>query len=64
MEEVLYILGATLLESPRGPVFNRRDARDEESLREPARLPGRVWKDKRYTRSTGGAATYERPIRQ
>ena len=34
---------------PRGPLFNRRDARDEEPLREPARLLGRVWEDKRYT---------------
>ena len=25
------------------------DARDEEPLREPARLLGRVWEDKRYT---------------
>ena len=45
----IYILGPTLLERPRGPLFNRRDARDEEPLREPARLLGRVWEDKRYT---------------
>ena len=38
----IYILGATLLESSRGPLFSQRDARDEESLREPTRLPGRV----------------------
>ena len=38
-----------LLERPRGPLFDRRDARDEEPLREPARLLGRVWEDKRYT---------------
>ena len=55
------ILGPTLLERPRGPLFNQRDARDEESLREPARLLGCVWEDKRYTRSTKGSSTYERP---
>ena len=38
----IYILGATLLESSRCPLLNRRDARDEESLRETAWLPGRV----------------------
>ena len=43
MKEEIYILGARLLESIRGPIFNRRDARDEESLREPARLLERVW---------------------
>ena len=42
VEEEIYILGATLLESPRGPLCNQRDARDEESLREPGRLLGRV----------------------
>ena len=52
MEEEVYILGATLLESPGGPLCNRRDACDEESLREPARLLGRVWEDKRYAGST------------
>ena len=45
VEEEIYILGPTLLERPRGPLFNRRDARDEEPLREPARLLGRVWED-------------------
>src|SRR4051812_23450099 len=64
VEEEIYILGATLLGITRGPFFNRRDARDEESLREPARVPGRVWEVKRYTRRTGGPATYERPIPQ
>ena len=49
VEEEIYILGPTLLERPRGPFLNRRDARDEEPLREPARLLGRVWKDKRYS---------------
>jgi hypothetical protein len=49
VEEEIYILGATLLERPRGPLFNRHEARDEETLPEPARLPGRVWKDKSYT---------------
>ena len=49
VEEEIYILGPTRLERPRGPLFNRRDARDEEPLREPARLLGRVWEDKRYT---------------
>ena len=34
MEEDVYILGATLLENPRGSLFNRHDARDEKSLRE------------------------------
>src|SRR5664279_4568662 len=63
VEEEIYILGATLLETPRGPLCNRRDARDEESLREPARLLGLVWEDKRYTGSTAGPATYERPRR-
>ena len=42
------ILGPTLLGRPRGPLFNRHDAHDEEPLREPARLLGRVWEDKRY----------------
>ena len=64
MEEEIYILGARLFEIPRGPIFNRCDARDEEYLREPARLPRRVWEEKRYTISTGGPATYERPWQQ
>ena len=38
MEEEIYILGPTLMERPRGPLLNRRDAHDEEPLREPARL--------------------------
>ena len=46
MEEEIYILGPTLLESPRGLLCNRCDARDEETLREPVRLLGRVWKTK------------------
>jgi hypothetical protein len=37
-------LGATLLASPRGPQRDRRDAHDEESLCEPARLHGCIWK--------------------
>ena len=57
MKEEIYILGPTLLERPRGPLFNRRDARDEEPLREPARLLGRVWEYKRYTGGMGGPAT-------
>ena len=60
MEEEIYILGATLLESPRGPLCNQRDARDEDSLCEPARLLGRVWEDKRYTEGIGGPATYDK----
>src|ERR1044071_6823939 len=48
VEEEIYILGATLLGRARGPFFNQRDARDEEYLREPARVPGRVWEVKRY----------------
>jgi hypothetical protein len=31
-----------------GPLCNRHDAPDEESLCEPARLLGLVWEDKRY----------------
>src|SRR3954464_14244257 len=61
VEEEIYILGVAILESPACPLFNRRDARDEESLREPARIPRHVWEDKRYTRSTGGPTNYEIP---
>ncbi len=46
MEEEIYILGPTLLEIPRGPLFDRRDACDEETLREPARLLGVYGKTK------------------
>src|SRR3990170_7760805 len=63
VEEEIYILGPTLLERPRGPLCNQRDACDEESLREPARLLGRVWEDKRYTGGTGGPAMYARKRR-
>ena len=56
MEEEIYILGPTLLERARGLLFS--DARDEEPLREPARLLGCVWEDKRYTGGTGGPATF------
>jgi hypothetical protein len=49
VEEEIYILEATLLEIPKGPLYNRRDAPDKESLCELARLHGRVWKDKIYT---------------
>ena len=49
MKKKISILGPTLLERHRGPLFNRRDAHDEEPLREHARLLGRVWEDKRYT---------------
>jgi hypothetical protein len=52
MEEEIYILEATLLEIPTGPLCNRCDAHDEESLHEPARLLGLVWEDKRYIGST------------
>ena len=55
--EEIYILGPTLLERPRGPLFNRRDARDEEPLREPARLLGSVWEDQRYIGGMGGLGT-------
>jgi hypothetical protein len=51
------------LERPRGPLCNRRDARDEKSLRESARLLGRVWENKRYTGGTGGPATCARKRR-
>ena len=57
VEEEIYMLGPTLLERPRGLLCNRHDARDEESLREPARLLGRVWEDKRYSWGMGGPAT-------
>jgi hypothetical protein len=40
MEEEIYILGATLLKIPTGPLCNRRDAHDKESLREPSRFLG------------------------
>ena len=60
MEEEIYILGPTLLERPRDLLFNQRDARDEEPLREPARLLRCVWEDKRYTRGTGGPVTFAR----
>ena len=63
-EEEINILGATLLESPRGPLRNRCYARGEESLREPARLPGRVWEDKRYAGSTAGPVAYEKKKKQ
>ena len=63
MEEEIYMLGLAILERPRGLLRNRRDACDEESLRDPAWLFGRVWEDKRYTRGTGGPATYARKRR-
>src|SRR3989337_2063949 len=63
VEEGIYIVGPTLLERPRGPLCNRRDAHDEECLCEPARLLGRVREDKRYTEGTGGPATCERKRR-
>jgi hypothetical protein len=63
VEKEIYILGATLLEIPRGPLCNQRDARDEESLHEPTRLLGLVWEDKRYTESTLGPAPYEKKRR-
>ena len=47
MEEEIYILGPAILEIPTGPLRNQRDAHDEESLRDPAWLLGRVWEDKR-----------------
>ena len=59
----MYILGTTLLESPVGPQCNQRDARDEESLRQPSRLPRRVWEVKRYTGSKGRPETCERTSR-
>ena len=60
MVEEIYILGPTLLERPRGLLFNQHDARDEEPLHEPARILGHVWEDKRYT---GGPATFARKRR-
>ena len=59
MKEEIYILGPTLLETPGGPLCNRCDAHDEESLSELARIIWRVWEDKRYTRGMGGQAMYE-----
>src|SRR3954470_5045883 len=53
-------LGATLLENPRGSLCNRRDACDKKYLREPAKLLGRVWEDKRYTGCTARPAKYPR----
>src|SRR3954470_9676595 len=64
MWKEIYILGPTLLERTRGLLFDRRDAHDEEPLREPARLLGRVWEDKRYTGGTGGPATFARKRRR
>jgi hypothetical protein len=63
VEEEIYILGAMLLEIPRDSLCNQRDAPDEESVREPARLLGLVWKDKRYTESTTETTPYERARR-
>src|SRR3990170_2403763 len=63
VEEEIYILGPTLLERPRGPLCNRRDAHDEESLCDPTWLLRHVWEDKRYTGGTGGPATYARKRR-
>lgn len=51
--------GATLLGSSRYLQRNRRDAHDEESLHEPAKLPRYVREDKRYTGSTACPQTYE-----
>jgi hypothetical protein len=51
VEEVLYIVGATLLGCLRDPQCNLRDAPDEESLTEPARFPRYVWGGKRYNQS-------------
>ena len=63
MEEVLYILGATLLENPTSLLCNRHDARDKKYVREPAKLLGRVWENERYTRITAGPPTYARSRR-
>jgi hypothetical protein len=63
VEEEIYILEVALLKIPRGPLYNRCDVCDEESLREPTRLLGLVWVDKKYTRSTSGPAPYEKKRR-
>jgi hypothetical protein len=42
VEEEVHILGATVLASSRGPQRDRRDAPNEESLCESARLNGCV----------------------
>jgi hypothetical protein len=42
VEEEIYILEATLLEIPKGPLYNRRDAPEEKSLPESARILGLV----------------------
>ena len=39
-------MGAPILGCPGGPQRNRCDALDEESLREPARIPWYVWQSK------------------
>ena len=58
MEEEIYILGPTLLESPRGPLCNRRDARDEESLREPVygktKDTPEAWEDQQHMHGEDG----------
>ena len=43
MEEEIHILEATLLECPRGPQRDRRDASDKESLCELAQIHGCLW---------------------
>ena len=50
-EEEVHTMGAPILGSLGGLQCNRCDALDEESLREPARIPWYVWALKRYTRS-------------
>ena len=60
MEKEIHILGFILLENPRGSLCNRRDARDEKPLREPAKLLRRVWEDERYIGCTAGPGKYAR----
>jgi hypothetical protein len=58
--EEVHILGATLLASPSGLQHDRRDAPDEESLCEPARLYGCVWEGQGHTGSKTGPIMYEK----
>jgi hypothetical protein len=58
--EEVYILGATLLASPSGPQRDRRDAPDEESLCEPARLYGCVWEGQGHIGGKTGPTVYEK----
>jgi hypothetical protein len=51
--------GSYPIKSPRGPLCNRRDALDEESLCELARLHERVWKRKFHLSGSVYQETHE-----